>query len=316
MKVLVADDDPVARAVLQAGVIRLGHECTTAEDGVAAWERYLEWVPDVVLSDWNMPGLIGPELCRRIREHASGEYTCLVLLTALDGDQHVLEAMHAGVDDFMSKPISPREFEARLVAAARVSDLHRRLTEREAELTDANRRLGELARIDELTGIPNRLRMREELAAIDARSQRYGTPYSLAIFDVDHFKRYNDSVGHQGGDDALRDVAQAVERQCRSGDSIYRYGGEELLVFLPEQSPAGAEIAAQRLRQAVEDLALHHPGLPAGGIVTVSAGLASRVEGRPEPLQAVLSRADAALYEAKQLGRNRVVSAEAQLFPS
>jgi len=311
MRLLLADDDPVARTVLQARVARLGHDCTTAEDGLDAWERYREWSPDVVISDWSMPGLIGPELCRRIREHATSDYTYLILLTALEGDEHLLEAMHAGVDDFMTKPSGPRELEARLVAAARVNELHRRLTDREDKLTEANRRLGELARLDELTGVGNRLRMREELAATDARSERYGTPYSLVIFDVDHFKRYNDVVGHQAGDDALREVAQAIAALCRSADAIYRYGGEELLVFLPEQPPRNAEIAAERMRGAVERLALHHPARSAGGVVTVSAGLASRTEGRPEPLETVLARADTALYEAKRLGRNRVVSAEA-----
>ena len=158
------------------------------------------------------------------------------------------------------------------------------------------------ARQDTLTGLGNRLRLAEDLEALCGRVARYGHVYSAALFDIDDFKGYNDGAGHLAGDEVLRTVAGALEQQIRTGDALYRYGGEEFLVLLPEQPIEAAALAAERLRAAVEALALPHP---AGGVVTVSAGVAALGDDGCKPDE-LFELADQALYRAKESGRNRV----------
>jgi len=169
-------------------------------------------------------------------------------------------------------------------------------------VTALHRRLHDDARHDTLTGLGNRLRLAEDLEALCGRVERYGHSYCVALFDLDDFKGYNDGAGHLGGDGTLRTVAAALQQQIRSGDAVYRYGGEEFLVLLPEQTLESAGLAAERLRAAVEGLGLAHP---AGGVVTVSAGVAELHEKASRPDQ-VFELADQAMYRAKENGRNRV----------
>lgn len=295
MKVLIADDEPGSRLVLAAALQRLGHECVVTKDGSAAWERYQELAPEVVITDWLMPGLDGTELAARIRSGADAPYTYVLVLTGAADEQTARATMEAGADDVIAKPLDAADLERKLIAAERVTTMHRRL---HAD-----------ARHDPLTGIGNRLRLAEDLDAVCARVERYGHTYSIAVFDVDHFKAYNDGAGHRQGDEVLRQVAHALRDAARSGDAVYRYGGEELVVLLPEQTLQSAAQEAERLRATVEALALPHP---AGGVVTVSAGVSGLGEGRCSP-EDLFEAADRALYAAKAAGRNRVeVDAGAQ----
>ena len=139
--------------------------------------------------------------------------------------------------------------------------LHQRLAAQQVELERLNAMLYEDSRRDRLTGLGNRRRQDEDLALLAGRAERYGHGFSVVLFDVDRFKAYNDSAGHPAGDEVLRTVAGALAQQCRSGDTVYRYGGEELLAVLPAQDLEGAAIAAERMRGAVEALAIPHPGL-------------------------------------------------------
>jgi diguanylate cyclase (GGDEF)-like protein len=169
-------------------------------------------------------------------------------------------------------------------------------------VTELHARLHDNARHDALTGLSNRLRLAEDLDLLCGRVERYGHTYCVALFDVDDFKGINDASGHIAGDGVLRSVAQALARQIRTGDAIYRYGGEEFLVLLPEQTIESAALAAERLRAGVEALALPHPG---GGVVTISAGVAGASERGCQPDE-LFKLADEALYRAKAGGRNRV----------
>ncbi len=189
----------------------------------------------------------------------------------------------------------------------RRDDLERIVEQRTRSLVEANRRLEELSTHDVLLGIGNRRSMELALDQTHAVAQRYGHIYSVALFDVDHFKRFNDTYGHLAGDDALRAVARTLLRNKRDSDTIHRYGGEEILVVLPDTGVAGARIAAERGRSAVEQMELRNERAT-HGIVTVSAGLAGCCEeaGVSSSWRDVVERADAALYRAKQLGRNRV----------
>jgi two-component system cell cycle response regulator len=306
VKILVADDSPTPRLLLKRELERLGHECLVAKDGLEAWEMFQGSGVDAVISDWMMPGLDGDELCRRVRADAQAPYAYFVLLTSLDDKRHVLAGMEAGADDYLTKPFGHEELETRLIAAARVSALHRMLTAQQAELERLNGILFEDSRRDSLTALGNRRRQDEELQILADRCERYDGCFCVALFDVDRFKAFNDSAGHLAGDDVLRTVASTLSAECRSGDALYRYGGEELLVILPAQSLEAAHAAADRMRAALEERAIPHPGIDPPGVVTVSAGVAAYEPGRGDDVARLLKRADAALYEAKAAGRNRV----------
>jgi diguanylate cyclase (GGDEF)-like protein len=308
VKVLIADDSTVPRLILEKTLASLGHETAIAVDGDEAWARYQTFGPDVVLSDWLMPGLDGIELCQRIRAAQSDRYTYFVLVTAMTEVDHVVTAMAAGADDFIVKPLERTALEAALIGARRVTALHAELRDQRASLERLNSLLFDDARRDALTLLGNRLRLSEDLAAAAARVERYGHAYCICLLDIDFFKRYNDQLGHPAGDVALRTVAQALAGSTRTGDMVYRYGGEEFLILYPEQTLATATIAVERVCTIIQDLRIPHPNNPPAGVVTISGGVAESTKAEPLAVSDWLRRADLALYRAKASGRNRVVA--------
>lgn len=298
MKVLVADDDPGSLLVARAAVERSGHDCLTAADGNEAWALYLDHQPDVVVTDWMMPGMDGLALCRAIRAREHELYTYVVLLTSQGSRDDVLAGLEAGADDYVTKPLDPFVLHARLLVARRITTLH-------ADLAHYRRVLSRQARTDPLTGLHNRLKLSEDLEQLHLRSQRYAEQYSVAMCDVDNFKSYNDIYGHQAGDLALRAVAAALLGSVRKSDGVYRFGGEEFLLVLPKQSAAGAKALMERALDAVRGLAIAHAGDPSGQ-VQLSAGISSFSMAHKVDAEALLGEADAALYAAKAAGRNRV----------
>lgn len=307
MKVLIAEDDTVSLKILQRSIEKLGHERLTAEDGEEAWELYQETPDvDVIISDWMMPGIDGPELCRRIRNEDRSGYTYFIFLTALGDKEHLLKGLEAGADDYLSKPLDRDELQVRLIAASRVTGLHRRLAEQNEELEELNSRLADQARTDPLTGLGNRLRMEEDLKVLRARAERYNQTYCAILLDIDRFKSYNDAYGHQAGDEVLKKVAATIETHCRSGDTAYRYGGEEFLVVLPAQTQESGVAMAERLRRAIEELDISHTTKDPPQVLTISAGVAATAQQREKDPESLIEEADEALYEAKKAGRNRV----------
>jgi two-component system, cell cycle response regulator len=306
MKVLIADDSTTARVMLRSAVAELGHECLVAEDGAAAWELFEAEGADVVISDWMMPRMDGDELCRRVREASASSYTYFILLSSLDDAGHMLHGMEVGADDYLKKPFDANELQAKLISAARVTELHASLHAQQLELEQLNRRLFDESRHDPLTRLGNRTALHEQLADLSARAGRYRHTYAMVLFDLDSFKAYNDTCGHLAGDSVLQSVAASIAAGCRESDRAYRFGGEELIIVLPEQSLESAAVVAERMRAGVEALAIPHPGRGTGAVVTISAGVASLSESDSDNVAAVLKRADDALYRAKELGRNRV----------
>ena len=307
LDILVVDDDAATRKAVVSAMRMLGHSCRSAADGNEAWAILQSRPADVVISDWKMPGLSGPELCRRTRlANDEGPYTYFILMTGLHDREHLLAGMAAGADDFQKKPIDLDELEARLISASRVVDLHRRLARQREGLRRDSKTFYADSRTDPLTGIGNRLLMNEALDDARLQFERYGRRYTLAMCDLDEFKRFNDAFGHLTGDDALRRVARALRGQLRATDHVFRYGGEEFVVLLPEQTVADGLVILERLRTAVEQLRIP---TESGQPLTISSGVAELEERGDSAVAEWLARADRALYEAKAKGRNRIESA-------
>lgn len=300
MRILVVDDEPAARLLAEAVVRAAGHDVESVADGDHAVAMLSGGQFDVLVTDVQMPGMSGFELAMRVRQDV-GRYVYVIMLTSLNDDDERLAGMRAGVDDYLTKPLRPATLSAQLIAAARVVDLHRTIEQQ-------RRTLEQQATHDALTGVYNRLRLDDDLEDLLARAQRYGQRFCLALLDVDRFKAFNDTYGHLAGDEALRKVAHALGRGVRTGDAVYRYGGEEFVLLLPDQDLRGATVAVERVRTGVRAVALQHAGSE-HGVVTVSAGVAAWLDGTVCSSKQLLDAADQALFLAKAQGRDCVVTA-------
>jgi diguanylate cyclase (GGDEF)-like protein len=308
MNILIAEDEVISRLMTVKALEQLGHRCVAVSDGNEAWELFQRERFDVVISDWMMPGLDGVELCRRVRAGEQLRYTYFIILTALADREYRVAGMQAGADDHLAKPLDRDELVLRLIAAERVTQLHRKLEAQALELERLNRELFDAGRRDPLTGIANRRRMQEDLLAFEAAISEGRTSLSVALFDIDHFKRYNDTYLHLAGDEVLRVVAAVLSQHIAPHDGIYRFGGEEFLVVI--RQPMGAASATvERMRAAIEACAIAHAASPDAPVLTVSAGIAEVSGPAGEAFIAAIRAADEALLRAKREGRNRVVVA-------
>jgi two-component system, cell cycle response regulator len=307
VRILIAEDDTASRLILEAALAELGHEIITATNGEQAWQMFQSEKVEAIISDREMPGLNGIDLCRRVRGSDGGKYIYFIFLTSISERGEAAEAIRAGADDYLAKPLNRHELEARLMVASRITELYRELANQQVELERLNSQHFRQARIDGLTQVGNRLKMREDLNVLVARVAERGESFCAVMCDVDHFKLYNDEYGHLQGDEVLKKVASTLLQGCRPNDEVYRYGGEEFLLVMPEQSIEAACAAAERHRARIEQLAIPNIGSPAT-TVTISAGVAAMTTTRPS-IKEWLEDADGALYRAKQLGRNRVVVA-------
>ena len=273
MDILVVDDDPATRLTVASAVERLGHTPIPAADGREGWSLFESGRPQVVITDWAMPGLDGTELTRRVRADPGPGYTFVMVLTGEADEGAARDAMRAGADDVIVKPLVPAELERKLIAAERVTALHKRMLE------DARR--------DPLTGAGSRLRLVEDLDALCARVERYGHNYCIAMFGID------------GDEDALRVAARALGQAIRTGDVFYRSGAREFVALLPEQAQDTATLATERLRVAAES---SHEG------AKVSAGLVMTGAGAENTPEALLTGAEASLARARAGGGGMVAS--------
>ena len=314
MRVLVVDDDGSMRGLVRKVLETVGHQVIEAADGRAGMEMALEFQPQLMIVDWVMPEMNGLELTRALRQTKIGRSIYILIMTGLEDDDRLIEAFENGVDDFMNKPINPRVLAARLRAGQRVIRLQQELDrDREeirrfaAELAVSNRRLQEVALTDSLTGFPNRRYAIERIQQEWSVSSRTRRPLSGMVIDVDQFKTYNDSHGHDVGDAVLRQVAASIKGALRAQDIVARTGGDEFLVICPDSGLDAALACAERVRFAVESAPL-----TAGGQthhMSVSIGVATRDTVMTDP-DALIKRADQALYLAKNKGRNRIMTAQ------
>lgn len=314
MKILVIDDSASQRLFLKAYLGKMGHEVVQAADGREGIDRFGASDPDLILLDVMMPGIDGYETARVIRG-ARDQWVPIIFLSGCNESADIEAAIDAGGDDYLTKPFDPKVLEAKIRSMTRIAQMRRQLVLRSEELRSANATLMRLIDMDGLTGIANRRRLDSKLAEEIGRCSRNHVPLSVILLDIDHFKRFNDTHGHLGGDECLKAVAQVFASELkRPADLAARYGGEEFCIVLPETDCAGALLVAERLRAAIACLKVQAaPGVMAG--VTVSCGVASEVPSADTPAEAVLAQADAALYCAKEGGRNMVCQSRMPVMP-
>lgn len=290
-RVLLVDDEPVNLCVLSE-LFREDYEVITATSGEEALAQCRLDPPDLLLLDIVMPGMDGLDVCRRLKGEAATREVPVIFITALGRPQEETAALETGAVDFISKPVNPAVVRARV---------RTHLT-----LKAQSDFLRSLAFLDGLTGVANRRRFDEVLEAEWRRHRRHAASLGLIMLDIDQFKHFNDTYGHQAGDACLRALAQALaDRMRRSHDLAARYGGEEFACILPETDLAGTRLIAESLLEAIRGLAIPHEDVPAGK-VTASLGLAVMVPATDEGPALLVAQADGKLYAGKTSGRNRI----------
>ncbi|MCX8049753.1 MAG: diguanylate cyclase [Methylohalobius sp.] len=309
LDILLVDDDPVALARLKKPLEQAGHKVRTCQSGHEALKLIFDQPPQLILTDWTMQPMDGLSLCRALRESELGKRLYVIMLTANESEDDLVQAFAVGIDDYLTKPVNLKVLCARLRAGQRIIHLQEELAKERAELelkakelTLLSRKLEQLANTDLLTGLPNRRYAQRRLAQELAQGHRYGRPVSVMVLDLDYFKSINDSLGHAAGDEVLKHAASVMQNALRASDVLCRWGGEEFLAIVPNADLASAAKLAERLRAALSSqqpkgLALKRP-------VTVSIGVGSCPPARD--LDSLLHAADHALYRAKERGRNRV----------
>ncbi len=315
--VLVVDENRAQRLALKAALRPLEYTIIEADSGHAALRCLMVQNFAVILIDVRMPIMDGFKTAALIRQRDQSKMTPIIFVTSHGRDEILNTNLYpAGAVDFIFAPAPPDQLRAKVkafanlfVQAVELASQAREVSDRRAELERINEELTAIARQDPLTGLRNRRALQEDLELLEARVARYGHRYCMALFDVDHFKAYNDSYGHQAGDNVLHTVATEFRQHARRGDSLYRYGGEEFLCILPEQSLVSGSVVVERMRAEIQDLAIPHRENPLG-VLTISAGLAVLEAERLRSATEVLKSADEALYRAKQRGRNRVEATE------
>jgi len=315
MRILIAEDDLVTRKLLEKTLNGWGYVVLSAENGQEAWEILQKEKIKLIIADWIMPVMDGVELCRRIRSAENSGYIYFILLTGKDKKEDIIEGLKAGADDYVTKPFDRNELQVRVRAGERIVKLEKELIEKNEMLQRLNLKLEELVRLDTVMGIGNRLSFYETIEKSHHRACRYAQGYGIIMCDIDHFKLYNDTYGHLAGDNILRIIANSIRRSIRMSDDVFRYGGEEIVIILPEQDSDSTIVVAEKIREGIEALGIEHKGTERG-ILTISCGVASfDMDTLDNKWEIILDHADKALYMAKSSGRNKVCSYSEQAGP-
>ncbi len=299
--ILIVEDHPVSRKLLEKSLLKRGYQVTSVENGIQALEQLNAHFFPIVLSDWMMPEMDGPQLCRAIRKGAFPGYVFIILLTAKDSKEDIITGLRAGADDYLTKPINNAELIARLNTGFRILEL-------EQSLKSANEEIRILSITDSLTGCYNRAYLNERLLQEINRGKRYCHPLSVIMCDIDHFKKINDTHGHLAGDQILKRFAMGLMKPVRQDlDWVARYGGEEFIMILPETDCQRTLQVAERVRITIEQTRMDLSGKEVH--ITASFGVTGFDVDTPEErlsYQKIIKQADLYLYQAKENGRNQV----------
>ncbi len=298
MKILIAEDENISRRRLEKFLEDMDYEVISCKDGLEAWEVIQsENAPYLLVLDWMMPGMDGVDICRNVRKMAKEPYTFILLLTSKSEQENIITGMEAGADDYITKPFNQHELKVRLRAGRRIIELNE-------ELLGVRNVLRKKAIYDELTGLHNRHYMVEILEKEFSRTIRYQTDLSCLLLDIDYFKDINDTFGHTFGDFVLHELSACLKQEARETDFLFRYGGEELMMLLPNTGIEGARNVAEKIRSACETKT-YDDGTNST-FATVSIGVTSLKLHQPSESKELIAFADKALYRAKAEGRNRV----------
>jgi two-component system cell cycle response regulator len=300
MRILIAEDDSTSRTILAGVLKKSGHEVLVTVNGAEAWQAMQKPdAPGLVVLDWIMPEMNGPDIVRLIRAMPSDRPPYIIMLTSKSEKADIIAGLDAGADDYLAKPFDPGELRARI-------EVGRRMLELQATLLAANIALAHEATHDPLTGIYNRRAIMEAMSREISREQRQQSGLAIGMCDIDYFKKINDVHGHQVGDEVLCGVVRLLEKCLRQYDSVGRYGGEEFIVITPAVKEGDAGAIYERFRAAVAD----NPIVTMACDIPITLSIGVAVCGQSDKVDELLAAADTALYQAKNGGRNRVCLAK------
>jgi len=301
LKILVADDSAVYRKLVEQTLSDDNHKVIFAKNGREALDLYAKHAPALVITDWTMPDIGGLELCKKIRQDFQQHFAHIILLTSNTDKEQVVEGLAGGADDYLTKPFHQGELRARVNVGLRVVELHRQVQAK-------NRQLEEMALTDPLTGLANRRAIDIWITRQLSAAARHDFPIWVAICDLDHFKKVNDTYGHEAGDMVLKTFAQILKSNTRQSNICGRHGGEEFLNIITHVERDNSVIAFERIRKQMENQKFTFNNQTFS--VTTSMGIAGFRGTRPPAFADLLAQADEALYSAKHKGRNRIEYAE------
>ncbi|MGB8952400.1 MAG: diguanylate cyclase [Candidatus Aminicenantales bacterium] len=301
MKVLLAEDDVISCKILERNINKWGYEVAITQNGKEAWKALQNHSLRLAIVDWMMPEMDGVELCQKIRQAQKPKYTYIILLTARDNQQDIIEGLQAGADDYMTKPVNFLELKARLQTGRRIIEL-------EDKLLESQGKLYELATQDSLTGLWNRATIMQFLQEELEHSSREDYAVSIILLDIDFFKKINDTHGHHTGDLVLKKATSCLKKHVRPYDRIGRYGGDEMLIVLPHCSKKNVARIAERLRYQCSKANVRTTKGPLS--LTLSLGCASSEDFVHPTVHSLILAGDNALYKAKNQGRNCVAISE------
>jgi two-component system cell cycle response regulator len=309
-QLLVVDDSAVARKSVEYALSPSEYSVLFAKTGQEALQQFAEHHPKLIITDWLMPDLSGIELCQRIRADFRNSFTYIILLTGVSEKGNLIAGLQAGADDYLTKPFDAGELSARVAVGRRIAKLH-------SEIETKNHLLEQLALTDELTGLPNRRAMEGWASRQFSGAVRHRFPFWVVMADLDKFKTINDSHGHEAGDAVLKKFSEILLSHTRHSDMCCRLGGDEFLLVLAHSGAEGVQLVIERIREQFEShrFAFGRPHVD-DVRVTASFGIAGLRVGQDVEFHHLQARADAALYSAKHLGRNKVQAAPATALQS
>ncbi|PYU09622.1 MAG: hypothetical protein DMG37_22800 [Acidobacteria bacterium] len=291
IRVLVVDDSPISRKLLEHTLAEARYTLSFAKDGADALRLFAERPPDLVIADWELPDIPGPELCRIVRTKFDGAYTYLMLLTSNSDKKSIAEGLAAGADDYLTKPFDAGELRARIGVGQRVIEMHR-------EIEAKTKALSLDARTDPLTGLANRRAVEEWSVKQISGAVRHGYPIWVVLADLDSYKPATDLFGHAAGDAMLQAFGEIIKKNTRVSDMCGHMGGDQFIFVISHVSRENMNLVLNRLRDKIAnyDFFFHDVALP----LFANFGLAGSEGGERLELRTMLQQADGALLEAKR----------------